>query len=66
MKLQNCLYGTLVQSECGKVGMVKGIANNCDSGDLATRSEPEREIPLIQWQSGETVGCHHGNLTPLN
>lgn len=65
MKLKNCVYGTLVQAECGKIGMVKGITNNCSSGDIATRSESERAIPLIQWQSGETVGCHHSNLSLL-
>jgi hypothetical protein len=65
MELKDCKHGILVKSSNGEIGMIVGITNNCTSGDISTRSEPERAIPLIQWQSGETRGCHHGNLSVL-
>jgi hypothetical protein len=65
MKLKDCTHGKIVVTKDGIIGMIVGITNNCGSGDLNTRNEPDRAIPLVQWANGRTGGIHHGNIEPL-
>jgi hypothetical protein len=65
MKLADCKHGILVKTDEGNIGMIVGITNNCDNADLATRNEPDRAIPLVQWANGNTHGIHHGNISKL-
>ena len=64
MKLSECKHGILVQelSEHGEIGMVVGITNNITSVLSEAQKDPERAIPLIQWQCGRTRGIHHNNI----
>ena len=66
MKLCECKHGVLVilkgYGTKDKIGMVVGITNYCESGDLNTRSNPFRAIPLVQWADGQTHGVHHSTL----
>lgn len=64
MKLSDCKYGILVQSTAthSQVGMVVGITNNVALTASSDMYDPERAIPLVQWQSGKTYGIHHSNL----
>lgn len=64
MKLSECKYGILVQklSEYGEIGMVVGITNNIPHVLTEEQREPERAIPLVQWQSGSTSGIHPFNI----
>lgn len=66
MKLKHCTYGSLVQdNQTKEIGMVVGITNNIVSVLSEEQRDPERAIPLIQWQSGKTRGIHHGNISLL-
>ncbi len=65
MKLKDCKHGILVKTEYGKIGMIIGITNNCESANLNTRNETERAIPLVQWANGHTHGIHNGNIEIL-
>lgn len=64
MKLSECKYGVLVQelSEYGEIGMVVGITNNILHVLSEKQREPERAIPLVQWQSGRTCGVYPSNI----
>lgn len=63
MKLSECKFGVLVQCiATGEIGMVKGITNNLSRMLTEEQREPERAIPLVEWQSGRTTGIHHGNI----
>lgn len=67
MKLKHCTYGSLVQdNQTKEIGMVVGITNNIVSVLSEEQKDPERAIPLIQWQSGKTSGIHHENISPLS
>lgn len=67
MKLKHCTHGILVQNnDTREIGMVVGITNNIVSVLSEEQKDPERAIPLIQWQSGKTSGIHHDNISPLN
>ena len=65
MKLKDCTYGKLVVNNDGDIGMIVGITNNCPTGDINTRNEPDRAIPLVQWANGKTCGIHYGNIELL-
>lgn len=65
MKLKDCKYGILVVTENGEIGMIKGITNNCQSGDISVRRDPLRAIPLVEWSKGETCEIHPGNIEIL-
>lgn len=65
MKLKDCKHGIIVVDRDGYVGMVVGITNNCETADYATRNDPERAIPLVQWANGRTYGIHPANIEPL-
>lgn len=64
MKLSDCKYGILVQdiSEYGEIGMVVGITNCIPNVLSEDQKDPNRAIPLVQWQSGRTWGIHHNNI----
>jgi hypothetical protein len=64
MKLSECKHGTLVQSKdsLGEIGMIVGITNDIASVLSEEQRNPERAIPLVQWQSGHTCGIHHENI----
>lgn len=65
MKLKNCNRGRIIISGDGRIGMITGITNNCPSADAATRRDPERAIPLVQWADGGESGIYPGNIEPL-
>ena len=62
MKLQDCIYGTLVYDKDYGVGMIAGIINNCPSADLVNRSKVENTIPLVKWANGSEFGIHPSNI----
>jgi hypothetical protein len=64
MKLSDCKYGVLVQTleQFGEIGMVVGITNNIPTVLSEEQKNPERAIPMIQWQSGRTFGINHHNI----
>lgn len=54
MKLEDCKIGTVVctidrEGSVEEVGVVVGISNCCSYGSLATRKDPRRAIPLVQF-----------------
>lgn len=67
MKLKHCTYGTLVQkNDTKEIGMVVGITNSISNVLCEEQRDPEKAIPLVQWQSGKTFGIHYSNISPLN
>ena len=67
MKLKDCKHGVLVKTrgDTQKIGMIIGISNNSQSGNLSAREDPDNTIPLIQWASGTTHTIHYGNIDIL-
>jgi hypothetical protein len=63
MKLSECKHGVLVQHNgSDEIGMIAGITNNITSVLSEEQKNPDRAIPLVQWQSGRTCGIHHSNI----
>lgn len=66
MKLKDCTFGILVQKkETGEIGMIKGITNNISNVLCDQQREPDRAIPLVEWQSGQTSGINNDNIEKL-
>lgn len=66
MKLKDCTFGILVQKkETGEIGMIKGITNNISNVLCDQQREPDRAIPLVEWQSGQTSGINSENIEKL-
>lgn len=66
MKLKDCRYGLVVtDDEETKVGMIKGLTNNCPSQDRQERRKIENAIVLVEWSYGETYSIHPGNIKIL-
>ncbi len=63
MKLSDCKHGILVQNSAGEIGMIVGITNNISTVLSEEQRNPERAIPLVQWQCGHTCGIHHNNIS---
>ena len=43
-------------------GMIVGITNNVNTLLNEKCAEPNRAIPMVQWQSGRHFSVHHNNL----
>ncbi len=66
MKLFECTYGVLVESNDGeRVGMIKGITTRYPNASTEDRQGKERAIPLVEWSCGSTHGVHASNIKKL-